>query len=90
MTATRIADLAAELGPAAGLEVEVFDRDELLELQCGGIIAVNGGSAQPPRMVKLTYRPEGADGRTSPSSARASCTTPVASASSPAMQCTRR
>ncbi len=60
MPATRIADLAVELGAAAGLEVEVSDRDELIALGCGGIIAVNGGSDEPPRMVKLTYRPDGA------------------------------
>ena len=38
----------------------MFDRDQLIELGCGGIIAVNGGSDEPPRMVKLTYRPDGA------------------------------
>jgi leucyl aminopeptidase len=60
MAATRIADIASELGPAAGLTVEVFDRDQLIELGCGGIIAVNGGSDEPPRMIKLRYRPDGA------------------------------
>ena len=58
LSATRMADLAVELGAAAGLHVDVFDRDQLIELGCGGIIAVNGGSAEPPRMIKLTYRPD--------------------------------
>jgi leucyl aminopeptidase len=57
LPATRIADVAVELGAAAGLEVEVFDRDQLIEMGCGGIIAVNGGSDEPPRGIKLTYRP---------------------------------
>src|SRR6185369_9783884 len=35
-------------------------RDALLELGCGGLLAVNGGSAEPPRMIKLSYRPDGA------------------------------
>jgi leucyl aminopeptidase len=58
MSAVRIADLSVAAGPAAGLQVEVFDRDQLIEMQCGGIIAVNGGSEEPPRLVKLTYHPD--------------------------------
>jgi leucyl aminopeptidase len=57
LTAEKIADLALARGPERGLEVEVYDRDQLLELGCGGIIGVNGGSADPPRMVKMSYRP---------------------------------
>jgi leucyl aminopeptidase len=37
----------------------VFDRDQLVELGCGGLLGVNGGSADEPRMIKLTYRPSG-------------------------------
>jgi leucyl aminopeptidase len=40
-----------------GLGVEVFDRDQLAVLGCGGILGVNAGSVEPPRMVKLTYSP---------------------------------
>ena len=56
LTATRIAEIAVELAAERGLEVEVFDRDALVALGCGGLIGVNGGSAEPPRMVKLRYR----------------------------------
>ncbi len=62
LPATRMADVALELGPAAGLEVEVFDRDQLIAMGCGGIIAVNGGSDEPPRGIKLTYRPDSPTG----------------------------
>jgi leucyl aminopeptidase len=55
-----MADLAVELGPAAGLTVEIADRDELIALGCGGIVAVNGGSDEPPRMITMAYRPDGA------------------------------
>jgi leucyl aminopeptidase len=58
LTAARLADLAAELGARAGLSVEIFDRDDLVRLGCGGLIGVNGGSADDPRMIKLTYRPD--------------------------------
>jgi leucyl aminopeptidase len=60
LTAARLADLAAQIGPDYGLEVEVFDRDALVSLGCGGLIGVNGGSAEEPRMIRLTYRPPGA------------------------------
>ncbi len=35
----------------------MFDKDALVEMGCGGLLGVNRGSAEPPRMVKLTYRP---------------------------------
>ena len=42
------------------LGVEVLGPDELADLGCGGILAVGLGSANPPRMVKLTWAPAGA------------------------------
>jgi leucyl aminopeptidase len=57
MTATAMADLAEDLGPERGLEVEVADLKDLIEMGCGGLLGVNAGSAQEPRMVKLTYTP---------------------------------
>lgn len=62
LTATRMADIAANLGPQRGLEVEVFDKDALIEMGCGGLLGVNSGSAEPPKMIKLTYRPDGSEG----------------------------
>jgi leucyl aminopeptidase len=59
LTASHLADLAVELGPGRGLEVEVFDKDQLVALGCGGLLGVNAGSAEPPRMIKLEYRPAG-------------------------------
>ncbi|MFV0307275.1 MAG: leucyl aminopeptidase [Desertimonas sp.] len=59
LTANRIAEVAIEVGAARGLEVEVFDEDALREMGCGGILGVNAGSVEPPRMIKLTYRPSG-------------------------------
>lgn len=59
LTAERLGAVAAELGGACGLGVEVYDRDALRELGCGGLLGVNAGSADEPRMIKLRYRPEG-------------------------------
>jgi leucyl aminopeptidase len=58
LTAERLGEVAVNLGTKAGLTVETFDRDQLLELRCGGILGVNGGSFDEPRMIKLTYAPD--------------------------------
>ncbi len=52
-----MADVAIAVAAASGLEIEVFDADALAALGCGGLLGVNAGSDEPPRMVKLTYRP---------------------------------
>ncbi len=39
------------------IEVEVWDEDRLRAERCGGLLAVAGGSARPPRLVRLRYRP---------------------------------
>ncbi|MDJ0768501.1 MAG: leucyl aminopeptidase [Ilumatobacter sp.] len=57
LNARGIADLAVELAAEHGLGCEVFGKDQLAVLGCGGILGVNAGSVEPPRMVKLTYRP---------------------------------
>ncbi len=59
LTATKLGELALDLGKASGLEVEVFDEADLVELGCGGLLGINLGSVEPPVMVKLVYRPEG-------------------------------
>ncbi len=58
LTATRIGELAEEIADATGLGIEVLGPDELRELGCGGLLGVNAGSTEPPRLVKLTYRPK--------------------------------
>jgi leucyl aminopeptidase len=39
--------------------VESFDREALIELRCGGLLGVNAGSTEEPRMLVLRYTPEG-------------------------------
>ncbi len=58
LTAVRWGDMAERLAPGFGLDVEVHDRDWLLAERCGGIIAVNGGSDEEPRLITLTYTPD--------------------------------
>jgi leucyl aminopeptidase len=59
-----LAEQAVELGEAAGLEVTVWDEERLAAEGFGGILAVGGGSANPPRLVRLDYTPRGAGKRT--------------------------
>ncbi|WP_425955413.1 leucyl aminopeptidase family protein [Xylanimonas sp. McL0601] len=62
LTAAAMADLAEHLGPDAGLEVAVFDKDDLVRMGCGGLLGVNRGSLEPPRMIRLRYVPEQSSG----------------------------
>lgn len=59
LTATQMADVAKRLGAERGLAVEVFGKDQLIEMECGGMLGVNAGSTEPPQMIKLTYQPDG-------------------------------
>jgi leucyl aminopeptidase len=45
-----------------GLEVTVRDERWLAEQGFGGVLAVGAGSASPPRLIELDYRPGGAPG----------------------------
>ena len=60
LSAEKFGEVATRLGPQFGLEVEVFDRAQLIALGTGGLLGVNAGSTEEPRMIKLSYRPEGA------------------------------
>ena len=60
LTAKMIAERAQKIGAETGVKVEVFNKDQLLAMGCGGMIGVNRGSVNPPRMVKISYRPGGA------------------------------
>lgn len=59
LTAQRLATIASEFGPENGLTVTVYDKDQLIDMGCGGLLGVNAGSSEPPRMIKLEYVPDG-------------------------------
>ena len=63
LTARQFADHAVDIAKRSGLKATVYNRDQLKEMGCGGIIGVNQGSVEPPRMVKLEYKPTGARGK---------------------------
>ncbi|MEO9323105.1 leucyl aminopeptidase [Nocardioides sp. C4-1] len=59
-----LAEQAEELAAAAGLEVRVWDDEQLAAEGFGGILGVGQGSATPPRLIRLDYTPPKANRRT--------------------------
>ncbi len=53
---------AVEMAKAADLDVDVLGRDRLEELKMGALLGVAQGSAEPPVLIVLRYRPESANG----------------------------
>jgi leucyl aminopeptidase len=60
LTPTRLASAASEWAAAAGLSVEVLDREACRKLGMGLYLAVAQGSSEEPRFIHLAWRPPGA------------------------------
>jgi leucyl aminopeptidase len=67
LTPRRFADTATEHAQGLpGVTVEVWDEQRIADERLGGLLGVARGSAEPPRLVKMTYEPADpleADGR---------------------------
>jgi leucyl aminopeptidase len=59
-----VAAQARTLGRRSGLKVSVWSDAALRREGFGGLLAVGGGSATPPRLVQLDWEPPGATGST--------------------------
>lgn len=57
---TFAASIVEEAARVDGITAEVWEPERLKEEGCGGILGVGQGSARGPRLVTLTYAPEGA------------------------------
>jgi len=55
VTATYLGERAQELASRYGFSAQIFGKSDLEEMGCGGILAVNQGSAEPPAMGVLRY-----------------------------------
>ena len=62
MTPTRMAEVAAEVAEAVGLELDIIDRERMREHGMGALLGVAQGSAEPPKLIVLTYRGDPDDG----------------------------
>ncbi len=56
LTASDLAEYAKALGDTYGFEVEILEKDEMETLGMGAMLAVNQGSAEPPKMIVLKYQ----------------------------------
>ncbi|GIN64711.1 MULTISPECIES: leucyl aminopeptidase [Bacillus] len=56
LTATDLASYAAELAAKYEFECEILEKEEMEELGMGGLLAVNQGSSEPPKMIVLKYQ----------------------------------
>jgi leucyl aminopeptidase len=54
-----MADRAAAVAEAGGLEARTWNESDLVADGFGGVLAVGQGSARPPAVVELTYKPAG-------------------------------
>ncbi|HEX2039328.1 MAG TPA: leucyl aminopeptidase [Acidimicrobiales bacterium] len=59
LSPSRLAEVAVEVGKAAGLQVRVLDENQLARERMGALLGVGMGSSQPPRLIEMRYEPEG-------------------------------
>jgi len=56
LTPSELAARARQAADEAGLQCQVLDREEMVELGMGALLGVAQGSAQPPKFIVLHYR----------------------------------
>lgn len=56
LTATDMANYAAELAKRFDFEIEILEKADMEKLGMGAFLAVNKGSAEPPKMIVLKYQ----------------------------------
>lgn len=56
LTATDLANYAVELGKQYHFEVEILNKTQMEELGMGGILSVNQGSTEEPRLITVKYQ----------------------------------
>ncbi len=56
-----LAQAARSMAEGTGINVEIWDEEQLEEAGCGGLLGVGAGSDSPSRMVRLAWEPEGAE-----------------------------
>jgi len=57
MTPMILADRARAMAAEAGLECEILDQDRMRQLGMGSLLGVAQGSAEPPALIVVRYRP---------------------------------
>ncbi len=57
LTPRILADKAESMARDAGLAIEILDEQKIVELKMGALLSVARGSAEPPRVIVITYSP---------------------------------
>jgi leucyl aminopeptidase len=57
LTPTLLADRARQMASEFGLECEVLDQDRMRQLGMGALLGVAQGSAEPPALIVIRYKP---------------------------------
>ena len=57
LTPRMLAVRAEAMAKDAGLEIDVLDENRIAELKMGALLGVAQGSAEPPRLIVVRYRP---------------------------------
>jgi leucyl aminopeptidase len=60
LTPTVLAEKARAMAAESGLECEVLDQDRMRQLGMGSLLGVSMGSAEPPALIVLRYKPAAA------------------------------
>jgi leucyl aminopeptidase len=60
LTPTILADRARQVAQACGLSFDLLDRDRMRQLGMGALLGVAQGSAEPPALIVMQYKPTGA------------------------------
>jgi leucyl aminopeptidase len=55
MTPTDMANTAVKVATTHGLEITILEKEQMKELGMGGLLGVNQGSVQPPKLIVLNY-----------------------------------
>ena len=62
LTPTELANRAAAVASETGIECEILERADMERKGMGSLLSVAKGSAQPPKLVRLSYRGRGGEG----------------------------
>ncbi|TFB24239.1 leucyl aminopeptidase [Filobacillus milosensis] len=56
LTAVDLAAFAENIANKHGMEIEVFEKEQIEEMGMGALLAVNQGSKEPPRFIAMKYQ----------------------------------
>lgn len=56
LTATELANYAKELAERYDFEIEILEKEDMIKLGMGALLAVNQGSVEPPKLIVLKYK----------------------------------